>query len=102
MSDNKRRELLKLSALAAAGFLLPSASTKAASWLSEVSGGATTNKFGLQLWSLRDDLPKNPKSVLKQVANFGYNQIESFEGAQGIFWGMTNKQFAYLNYQYNA
>jgi sugar phosphate isomerase/epimerase len=93
MSDNKRRELLKLSALAAAGFLLPSASTKAASWLSEVSGGVTTHKFGLQLWSLRDDLPKDPKGVLKQVAAFGYNQIESFEGAQGIFWGMKNKEF---------
>lgn len=93
MSDNKRRELLKLSALAAAGFLLPSASTKAASWLSEVNGDATTHKFGLQLWSLRNDLPKNPKGVLKQVAEFGYNQIESFEGEKGIFWGMTNKEF---------
>lgn len=91
MSNNKRRDFLKLSALAAGGFLLPSATTQAASWLS--GAGETTYKFGLQLWTLKDDLPKDPKSVLKQVAGFGYNQIESFEGAQGIFWGMKNKEF---------
>lgn len=91
MSDNKRRDFLKLSALAAGGFLLPSTTTKAANWLS--GAGATSHKFGLQLWSIKDALPKDPKTVLKQVAGFGYNQLESFEGAQGMFWGMTNKEF---------
>jgi len=50
-------------------------------------------KFGLQLYTLRDDFPKDPKGVLKQVASFGYKQLESFEGPNGIFWGMTNKEF---------
>jgi sugar phosphate isomerase/epimerase len=49
--------------------------------------------FGLQLWTLRDDMPKDPKGVLKQVAGFGYKQIESFEGPQGMFWGMSNTDF---------
>jgi len=49
--------------------------------------------FGLQLWTLRDDLPKDTKGVLKQVASFGYKQIESFEGPKGMFWGMTHKEF---------
>ncbi len=49
--------------------------------------------FGLQLYSLRDDLPKDTKGVLKQVASFGYKQIESFNGPSGIFWGMSNKEF---------
>jgi sugar phosphate isomerase/epimerase len=49
--------------------------------------------FGLQLYSLRDDLPKNPKDVLKQVASFGYKQIESYEGKDGMFWGMGNTGF---------
>jgi sugar phosphate isomerase/epimerase len=30
---------------------------------------------------------------LKQIASFGYKQIEGFEGKKGIFWGMTNKEF---------
>ena len=50
-------------------------------------------KFALQLYSLRDDLPKDPKAVLKQVAAFGYKQIESYEGKQGMFWGMTAMEF---------
>jgi len=50
-------------------------------------------KFALQLYSLRDDLPKEPKAVLKQVAAFGYKQIESYEGKQGMFWGMTAMEF---------
>ena len=98
MSDNKRRDLLKLSALAAAGFIMPSASLKATNWLSNLDGGnnAILKKFGLQLYSLRDDLPKDPKAILKQVANFGYKQIESYEGAQGMFWGMSNTEFKSL------
>ena len=49
--------------------------------------------FGLQLWTLREDLPKNPKEVLKQVASFGYKHVESFEGSMGMFWGMKNTGF---------
>jgi sugar phosphate isomerase/epimerase len=50
-------------------------------------------KFGLQLWSVRNDMGKDPKETLKQVASFGYKQIESFEGSKGMFWGMTNNEF---------
>lgn len=49
--------------------------------------------FGLQLYTLRDDLPKDPKGVLQQVASFGYKQIESYEGPNGMFWGMSNMDF---------
>ena len=49
--------------------------------------------FGLQLYTLRDVLPKNPKDILKQVASFGYKQIESYEGKDGMFWGMSNIDF---------
>lgn len=94
MLNNTRRDLLKFSALAAAGFLLPSTTTRAANWLNGFEEGSTKiKKFGLQLYSLRNDLPKNPKEVLKQVASYGYQQIEGYEGEQGMFWGMTNKEF---------
>ncbi len=56
------------------------------------------NSFGLQLYTLRDELPKDPKGILKQVAGFGYKQIESYEGSKGIFWGMTHTEFkAYMD-----
>ncbi len=50
-------------------------------------------KFGIQLYTLRDDMPKDPKGVLKQLSSFGYKQIESYEGEQGMFWGMSNTDF---------
>jgi len=50
-------------------------------------------KYGIQLYTLRDVLPADPKGVLKQLAGFGYTQIESYEGAQGMFWGMSNIEF---------
>lgn len=54
--------------------------------------------FGLQLYTLRDDMLKDPGGVLKQVADAGYKFVESFEGDKGIFWGMTHKDFKkYMN-----
>ncbi len=58
-----------------------------------IPAGTSLAAFGLQLYSLRDDLPKDPKGILKQVASFGYKQVESFEGKQGMFWGMSNTDF---------
>jgi sugar phosphate isomerase/epimerase len=82
----KRKEFLQLgSALAAGLAIMPMDKIFAA--------GAKQKEFGLQLYSLRDDLPKDPKGVLKQVASFGYKQVEGFEGAAGLFWGMGNKEF---------
>ena len=49
--------------------------------------------FGIQLYSVRDDMPKDPKGILKQIASFGYKQVESYEGPSGMFWGMSNKDF---------
>lgn len=55
-------------------------------------------QFGLQLYTLRDDLPKDPKGILQQVAGFGYKQVEGYEGEKGLWWGMGNKDFkSYLD-----
>ena len=56
--------------------------------------GELLKEFGLQLYTLRDDMPKDPKGILKQVTSMGYKQIESFEhDTLGMFWGMTNLEF---------
>lgn len=88
-----RRSFLKHTGVAGTGLLLsgylPScASSKAAK--------AVNQNFGLQLYTLREDLPKDPRGVLTQVASFGYKQIESFEGSKGMFWGMSNTEFKKL------
>ncbi len=49
--------------------------------------------FGLQLWTVKEDMAANAKDTLKKVASYGYNQVESFEGKEGMFWGMGHKEF---------
>lgn len=106
--DFKRRTFLRLTGNLAAGLVIApmackldsnkekEAETKdstSATNTSAAEAGTALTTFGLQLYTLRDDLPKDPKGVLKQVASFGYKQIESFEGKDGMFWGMSNTDF---------
>lgn len=83
--------------LAGIGCSLPTgkdAATSANSSLkSNTAAGQALGSFGLQLYTLRDVMPKDPKGVLKQVAGFGYKEIEGYEGATGMFWGMQHTDF---------
>ncbi|MGZ8511806.1 MAG: sugar phosphate isomerase/epimerase family protein [Chitinophagaceae bacterium] len=89
----KRRDFLQMSgSMAAALTLAPlTRSLLMNDELAELRKKQKT--FGLQLYSLRDDMPKDPKGILKQVASFGYKQVEGYEGPQGMFWGMGNTDF---------
>ncbi|HEY8893442.1 MAG TPA: sugar phosphate isomerase/epimerase [Niastella sp.] len=87
---HNRRSFLKATGTLASGLLI---GRSAFSMDDFSTSGSSIKKFGLQLYSLRTDLPKDPKGVLKQVAAFGYKQVESYEGKDGMFWGMTNKEF---------
>ncbi|MEO5781833.1 MAG: sugar phosphate isomerase/epimerase [Ginsengibacter sp.] len=61
---------------------------------SSLFGSGNIKEFGLQLYTLRDVLPKDPKGILKQVAVMGYKQIESYPHDElGMFWGMKNTEF---------
>lgn len=61
---------------------------------SSLFGKEDLKEFGLQLYTLRDVMPCDPKGILKQVKDMGYKQIESYEHKElGMFWGMTNIEF---------
>ncbi len=80
-----RRKFLQTSGLLAAAGLISS---------NELFAGSLKLKnYGIQLYTVRDEMPKDPKGVIKQLASFGYNQIESFEGDKGMFWGMAPLEF---------
>jgi sugar phosphate isomerase/epimerase len=50
--------------------------------------------LGLQLWTLRDLLPKDVKGTIAKVAAAGYNQVETFGySAKDKFWGLDAKAF---------
>ena len=86
-----RRNFIKLTGGAATGLAL--GSMTGISLLSCTEKAAVTNTFGLQLYTLRDVLPQDPKGILKQVASFGYKQIESYDEPQRIFWSMGHTGF---------
>ena len=90
----KRREFIQTTSIAASGFFL----TSYLPACNQVAGSKdVSDKFGLQLYTLRDVLPNDPKGILKQVASFGYKEIESYDHDKlGIFWGMKNTEFKKL------
>lgn len=55
--------------------------------------GFSIDAFGIQLWSVKDFMEKDPKKTLADLASYGYGQIESFQGDKGVFWGMKPKEF---------
>ncbi len=79
-----RKEFIKLSGAAALGLTL----TFKDSLTKDPFSKGTIKNLGIQIYSVRDDLPRDPAGVLKQLSSFGYKEIESFEGGQGMFWGM--------------
>ena len=89
--DNSRRKFIKITSGVTTGFALSGLS--GLSYFSSCEETGKLKKFGIQLYTLRDVVPKDPKGVLKQLASFGYTQIESYEGQQGMFWGMSNTDF---------
>ena len=105
-----RRLFLKSAGVAAAGSLIFSISSCGGSNEKSSEGADSTGlaatgagtpsipDFGLQLYSVRDIIGKDPKGVLKQIADLGYKKVESYAGDKGFLWGLTPKEFkAYMD-----
>lgn len=84
---NSRRNFIKLSGLAAAGVLVaPSFAFKPAK-----------KRIGIQLYSLREQLPKDVKGVIRKVADVGYKEVETYGySKKNGFWGLDAKAFKQL------
>lgn len=80
----RRREFIQNSAFAAAGLLALPTFLQAAKAKSGV---------GLQLYTLRDTITKDPKGVLQKVAGFGYKELETFAYNDGQIFGMPFAEF---------
>ncbi len=80
----KRSEFIQRGALAAVGLMaLPSFDI------------APSRKVGVQLYTIRDMIgkDKDTKGVLKQVADLGYKEIETFGYDDGMLFGIKAKEF---------
>jgi len=85
---HSRRNFIKKSALAitAAG-ILP-AYLQAGSNVKQI--------LGLQLYSVREDMGKDPSGTLKQLAAMGYRYVEHANYINGKFYGYAPKEFKSL------
>src|SRR5664279_1376589 len=80
-----RRTFVKSSAMVALGAaILPR---------SVFSSLAEQTVVGLQLYSVRDDMQKDPKGSLKKLADMGYKVVEHAGYADGKFYGFTPVEF---------
>jgi sugar phosphate isomerase/epimerase len=60
----------------------------------ELLSAKTSKKVGLQLYTLRDQLHKNVKGVIANVAKAGYQQVETFDySTENGFWGLSPIEF---------
>ena len=83
MIHKNRRNFLKKSGLAAAGTLfIPSMSFAI----------APNEKFGVQLYSFRDEMAKDAKGTLEQIASIGIKKIESARSKEGLYYGLSPKE----------
>ncbi|MBK0381009.1 sugar phosphate isomerase/epimerase family protein [Mucilaginibacter segetis] len=82
-----RRSFLAQAGLLSAGVLLAP----------KLASAKTKNGPGLQLYSLRDQLPKDVKGVIAKIAQAGYKEVETFGySKQNGFWGLDAKAFSNL------
>lgn len=83
---NNRRTFIKHSGILSAGLLLsPSELLK------------KQKSVGIQLYTLRELVAKDPKPVIQNIAAAGYKEVEMFGlGADNKFFGLTVTEFAQL------
>jgi sugar phosphate isomerase/epimerase len=80
----KRREFVQTASFAAVGLLsLPSF----------LAAGKSQKGVGLQLYTLRDTIGKDPKGVLQKVSTFGYKDLETYGYNDGKIFGLDFQEF---------
>lgn len=83
---NSRRTFIKqVGLVAGATLIIPS-----------LAFDKVNKNVGLQLYSLRDELPKDVKGIIEKIAQAGYKEVETYGYSNGKFWGLTPKEFKSL------
>lgn len=87
-----RRNFVKSSAGVLAGLSL-SGSLSAMPGKETVTDVAKQKRVGIQLYSLRDDMQKDPDATLREVAKMGYSEVEAYGYNGENFFGRSPKDF---------
>ena len=57
---------------------------------------STLSSFGIQLYSVKEDMATDPAATMRALSGYGYKQFEGFDGGKGILWGMQPSEFKNL------
>jgi sugar phosphate isomerase/epimerase len=76
--NSSRRDFIRQSSLLTAGL-----------FISKEEWFKTQKNIGIQLYTLRNDMGKDPKGTLQKVAQLGYKEVETFGYNQGKWFGLT-------------
>lgn len=88
-----RRKFLRSSSLSLTGaMILPNTLLTAKHFLH----GKNDIILGIQLYSVRDDMKKDPSGTLQQLAKMGYKNVEHANYVNGKFYGYTPVEFKKL------
>lgn len=84
---NSRRTFIKQAGIAAAGVLV----------MPSFACSAPAKTIGLQLYSLREQLPKDVHGTIVKIAQAGYKEVETYGySVKNKFWGLEPKAFKSL------
>ncbi|MDO6821072.1 sugar phosphate isomerase/epimerase [Zobellia sp. 1_MG-2023] len=83
MTNINRRKFLKQSGLATAGSLI-----MPTMGFSKIPDEA----YGVQLYTFRDEMAKDAKGTLEQIAAIGIKKIESARSKEGLYYGLSPKE----------
>jgi len=82
--NTSRRTFLKRGALAVAGTSL---------FARKMLAATQEERLGIQLYSVRDDMAKDPVGTLKQIADIGYKNVEHANYVDRKFYGQSAADF---------
>lgn len=85
---SSRRDFLRSIPALSTGFLLSSFGSKALA-----NRPAVKKEFGIQLWTLRDNIAIDLNGTIEALARIGYTSIEAF-GFDGNFYSKPAKEFS--------
>lgn len=64
------------------------------SWeINYIKDNPKEKNLGIQLFSLKDAMEKNPEDTIKQLGRMGFSYVETFVYNEGKFYGMTPLEF---------
>ena len=81
--STSRRQFIQQSALLSAAFLM-----------NTEDFFKKNRNIGLQLYTLRNEMFKDPKGTLQKVAALGFKEVETFGYNEGKWFGMTASEFS--------